>query len=160
MVITNCQLSGAVHTQTDPSSVWSLVFDLKLAMLELLQKHWSTCKIGSIRKDCIELSFSQFIKSGCLNKSLLRKCIWKERSITFCLLGLHQLVTIQTSPDYSVLTCFDYIWILLSCFFYLFLDDSLNFLTACWGLWSQRFSFLLWWDILNTQVGHCILNYH
>ena len=50
-MITNCPLSGAVHTQTGLS-----VFELKIAKPELLLKYLQNMDLESTRTDCIVLS--------------------------------------------------------------------------------------------------------
>ena len=61
-MITNCQLSGAVHTQTGLS-----VFELKIARPELLLKYVQNIDLESTRTDCIMLSiFLTIYKIGLL----------------------------------------------------------------------------------------------
>ena len=61
-MITNCPLSGAVHTQTGLS-----VFELKIAKPELLLKYLQNIDLESTRTDCIVLSiFLTIYKIGLL----------------------------------------------------------------------------------------------
>lgn len=61
-MITNCQLSGAVHTQTGLS-----VFELKIAKPELLLKYLQNIDLESTRTECIVLSiFLTIYKIGLL----------------------------------------------------------------------------------------------
>lgn len=54
-MITNCQLSGDVHTQTGLS-----VFELKIAKPELLLKYLQNIDLESTRTECIVLSIFFF----------------------------------------------------------------------------------------------------
>ena len=142
-VITNCQLSGAVHTLNRP--LWSFI--MRLQSLNC-SKALSTYKIEteSIRTDCIELSiffffFLQFISKECLSKTLFRQCI-----TSFCHLGLHQPASFPTPPQYSHM-----FWLHIASP-QLLLDGSLNILRTCLGLQSCKIFIFLWEDFETPKL--------